>query len=334
MAGVGGSLLTLGDAAKRHDPSGKTAKVVELLEQVNDVVSDVPWLEGNLPTGHRTTVRTGLPAPTWRLLNKGVAATKSTTAQIDEGVGRMEIRTQIDKAIAELNGDLNAFRMSEARPSVEGMAQEFAQTLFYGNTSLAPEEFHGLAIRYSSLSANNAQNIVNAESADTDNSSIWLICWGEQTVHGIYPKGSKAGLDHEDLGLCDAFDSSNNRFRAYMDRWEWVCGIALRDWRFAVRIANIDISNLGSGTSAADLQKLMIKAIHRIPGGYAGLRMGKPVFYMNRSCFQALDIQRRDDVIQGGGLTYANADGVPVASFRGVPVRVCDALVENESLVS
>ncbi len=331
MSTLNASLVSLADWAKRLDPDGKIAAIGELLSQQNEILTDMPFVQGNLPTGHRTTVRTGLPTPTWRLLNKGVAAGKSTTAQIDEACGMLEARGQVDKALAELNGNTGEFRMSEANAHLEGMNQEMASTLFYGNSGTAPEEFTGLAPRYSDLSGPaNAQNIVSGSGAGSDNSSIWLIVWGPLTVHGIFPKGSVAGLQHEDLGLQDAFDADNNRFRAYMDRWEWKCGIALRDWRYAVRICNIDISNLVAKSSAADLTELMIKAIHRIPN----LKMGKPVFYMNRTCFQMLDIQRRDDVIAGGGLRYENVDGAMTPTFRGIPVRKVDALVENEATVS
>lgn len=331
MSTLNASLVSLADWAKRLDPDGKISAIAELLSQQNEILTDMPFLQGNLPTGHRTTVRTGLPTPTWRLLNKGVAAGKSTTAQIDEQCGMLEARGQVDKTLAELNGNTGEFRMSEANAHLEGMNQEAAQTLFYGNSGTAPEEFTGLSPRYSDLSGPaNAQNIVNGGGSGSDNSSIWLVCWGALTVHGIFPKGSVAGLQHEDLGLQDAFDADNNRYRAYMDRWEWKLGIALRDWRYAVRICNIDISNLTAESSAADLIKLMIKATHRIPN----MKMGKPVFYMNRTCFQMLDIQRRDDIVAGGGLRYENVDGVMTPVFRGIPIRKCDALIETEATVS
>jgi hypothetical protein len=183
------------------------------------------------------------------------------------------------------------------------------------------------------LSAANAQNIIVGGAAGSDNSSIWLICWGPQTVHGIFPKGSKAGLVHEDLGL-ETVESTagiaGNRMRAYREHFQWKCGIALRDWRYAVRIPNIDISNLVGKSSAADIIELMIKAIHRVPN----LKLGKPCFYMNRSCFQMLDIFSRDDVISGGGLNYQNVAGEAQYSFRGIPVRVCDALNQSETLVA
>ncbi len=333
MGTLSANALTLADHAKRMDPDGKAASIVELLSQSNEMLMDMQWIEGNLPTGHRTTVRTGLPTAAWRLINQGVQPSKSTTAQVDEACGMLEAWSEVDVDLAEMNGQVSQFRLQEAQSFIESMNQEMQATVIYGNAGTAPEEFTGLAARYSSLSAANAQNIVSGGSSDTDNCSIWLIVWGTQTVHGIFPKGSKAGLFHEDLGKVTVETTAGvagARMRAYQDHWQWKCGLALRDWRYAVRIPNLDVSALSAKSSAADLSDLMIKAMARIPN----LSMGKAAFYMNRTCKQSLDIQRRDDVTAGGGLAYDNVDGKPVSSFRGIPVRVVDALLENEAVVS
>lgn len=337
MAGLGGNVLTLVDFAKRLDPDGKVPEIAELLAQTNEVLTDMLWMEGNLPTGHRSTVRTGLPTVAWRLLNQGVAVSKSTTAQIDEGVGILEAWSEVDVDLAMLNGNQAAFRLSEAMAFIEAMNIEMASTLFYGNSSTAPEEYTGYAIRYSALTgAANSQNVITGSGAGSDNSSIWLVCWGAMTTHGIFPKGSKAGLQHMDHGEQTVSSTSStsgvagSRLRVFQDQWQWKCGVVLKDWRYVVRIPNIDISNLVAKSSAADLVELMIKAIHRIPS----LKLGKPVFYMNRTVFQMLDIQRRDDVIAGGGLVYKDVDGISTPTFRGIPVRICDALTETEAVVS
>jgi hypothetical protein len=333
MATLGSNVLTLADHAKRLDPEGKVPAIVELLSQSNELLQDMLFKEGNLPTGERTTVRTGLPSVYWRLINQGVSPSKSTTAQVDEGTGMLESWSEVDKDLAELNGNQSSFRLSEAQAFLEAMNQEMASTFFYGDSSVDPEEFNGLAIRYSSLSAANAQNIVSGGGSDSDNSSIYLVVWGGQSIHGIFPKGSKAGLQHEDLGLVTVETTAGiagSRMRAYQDRWQWKCGVALKDWRYVVRIPNIDISSLVAKSSAADLIELMIKAVHRIPN----INMGKACFYMNRTCFQMLDIQRRDDVQSGGQLSYDVVDGKREASFRGIPVRISDSLLETEATVS
>lgn len=333
MSTLGANVLTLADWAKRLDPEGKVPTIVELLTQMNEILNDMLWKEGNLPTGERTTVRTGLPAVAWRLLNQGVAVSKSTTAQIDEGVGMLEAYCEVDKDLAELNGNTASFRLSEAMAFIEAMNQQMASTMFYGNSGVNPEQFNGFAVRYSSKSAANSSHIVDGAGVGSDNASIWLICWGSQTVHGIFPKGSKAGLIHEDIGLSTVETTAGvggTRMRAYLDHWQWKCGIALKDWRYAVRFANIDISNLIAKASAADLVQGMIKMTHRIPN----MNLGKPVFYMNRTCFEFLDIQRRDDVSTGGQLRYEEVDGKRIPFFRGIPVRIVDALTETEATVS
>lgn len=324
--------LTLADWAKRLDPDGKVPTIVELLSQTNEMLTDMRWVEGNLPTGHRTTVRTGLPAVAWRLLNAGVAASKSTTAQIDEQAGMLEAWSEVDKDLAILNGNVSSFRLSEARAFIEAMNQEMASTVLYGNGGLAPEEFTGLGPRYSLLSAANGRNILDAGGTGSDNMSVWLVNWSENTVMGIFPKGSKAGLIHEDKGeqiIQSAGGVAGARMVALVERWQWKAGIALKDWRHVVRIANIDTSDLVAGPSAADLTTLMIKAIHRIPT----LAMGKPVFYMNRTAAEMLDIQGRADVSSGGGLGYAEIDGKRRLSFRGIPIATVDALLETEARV-
>jgi hypothetical protein len=330
---MSGNVLTLADWAKRLDPMGKVPTIVELLSQSNPILDDVAYQEGNLPTGHRCTIRTGLPDVFWRLLNQGTQPSKSETAQVDENCGMLEAWSEVDKELAELNGNTAAFRLSEARAFIEAMGQEFAQTLFYGNVGLNPEEFNGLSVRYSSLAAANGQNILSGGGVGSDNSSIWLVVWGDNSAYGIFPKGSKAGLEHLDLGLQTIETTAGiagNRMLGYRDRFQMKGGLVVKDWRQVVRIPNIDISNLVAKTSAADLVELMIKAIHRIQN----LKSGNAVFYMNRSCFQMLDIQRRDDVISGGGLTYNMVDGVATPMFRGIQVRTVDALVETEAVVS
>lgn len=332
-ATVGANVLTLSDWAKRLDPDGKVPTIVELLSQSNDILTDMLWKEGNLPTGERVTVRNALPTVYWRLLNQGVTPSKSGTAQVDEQCGMLEAWSEVDKDLAELNGNLGSFRLSEAQPFLEAMNQEMSGTLFYGSAA-NPEEFIGLAPRYSDLGSGspaNAQNIIDAGGTGSDNCSIWLVGWGPNTCYGVFPKGSKAGIMHEDLGLVTVETTAGiagSRMRAYQDHWQWKAGVVVKDWRYVVRAANIDVSNLVAESSNADLVKTMIKMVHRIPN----LRMCRPVFYMNRTAFEFLDVQRYNKVA-GAGMTYSEVDGVVRPNFRGIPIGIADQLTEAEARV-
>lgn len=333
------------DAARAMDPQGKIDKVVELLDQSNEILIDMPWQEGNLPTGHMTTIRTGLPTVTWRKLYQGVPAGKSGRAQVTDACGMLTARSEVDKKLANLNGNQAAFRLSEAFAFLESMNQEMATTLFYGDTETDPEKFTGLTPRYSVLSTNatpaaNSINVIDAAGTAAVNTSIWLISWGPNTCHGIFPKGSKAGLIHEDLGEIDCFDSNGDRYRGYADTFEWDCGLTLRDWRYCVRICNIDTSKLLAQSGAADLVILMLKAIHRLPNiGIVGgppnqmPMYGRPVFYVNRVVYEMLDIEslnKTQYTLKSGPDVYGN----PVTFCRGIPIRCVDALLNTEAAVT
>jgi hypothetical protein len=334
MATLGVLNPTLLDLAKASDPDGKIATIVEILNETNEVLDDMSWVEGNLPTGHVTTIRSGIPTPTWRKLYQGVQPNKATNVQVTDSTGMLEAYAEVDKALADLNGNTAAFRLSEDRAHIEGMNQEMAETLFFGNEGTEPEAFTGLAPRFNDTTAENGQNIFLGGGAGVDNASIWLVVWGPNTVHGIVPKGSTAGLQTQDFGevtIEDASGGSNTgRMQAYRTHYRWDAGLTVRDWRYIVRIANIDKSDLTKdAASGADLPDLMFQALDRVPN----LSFGRPVFYMNRTLRTFLRRQT-SNLVNQSTLTTDMLGGKMVTSFQGVPIRRVDKLAADEALVS
>jgi hypothetical protein len=325
--------LTLADWAKRVDPDGRTPVVAELLSQSNEILTDAIFVEGNMPTGHRVTIRTGLPTVYWRSLNQGVPSSKSTTAQVDEACGMLEAYATVDKDLAKLNGNTAQFRLSEDEAFIEAMNQQQASTLFYGNPGTDPRQFLGFAPRYGTISgAGNAQNIIDAGGTSTNNTSIWLVCWGQNEVFCPFPKGDKAGLSHEDLGEQTVYDSSNNPYQALRTHYQWKNGLVVKDWRFVVRICNINTANLVANTAAADLIALMSRAMDRIP------RWGnvKAAWYMNRTVYSILRLQALSK--SANAITVEkglNQFGTPQnwMAFETVPLRRCDQLLNTEARV-
>ena len=324
---------TLLDITKRLDPEGKVDTIAEILSQTNEVLDDMVWIEGNLPTGHRTTVRSGLPTPTWRKLYGGVQPTKSRTVQVTDSVGMLEAYAEVDKALADLNGNSAAFRLSEDRAHIEGMNQEFASTLFYGAEANEPEAFTGFGARFNDQAAENGGNIItDAATPDgSDNTSIYLVVWGPNTVHGIYPKGSVAGLNMEDKGqvTIENIDGNGGRMEAYRTHYRWDCGLTVRDWRYVVRI-NIDQENLvKNAASGPDLIDLMTQAVELVPS----LSMGRPAFYANRTVRSFLRRQIANKVA-ASTLTIEQVAGKHVTMFDGIPLRRCAAITNTEAGIS
>ena len=339
MATLSNNSLTLADWAKRVDPDGRVPIVAELLSQSNEILEDCVFKEGNLPTGERVVIRTGLPTVYWRALNQGIPNSKSTTAQVDEACGILEARSEIDKDLAMLNGNTAQFRLSEDQAFLEAMNQTQATTLFYGNPGVDPKQFLGLAARYSDSTAANGQNILKAGGSGSDNTSVYLVVWGDNTVYCPFPKGSKAGLVHEDLGEQTVYNSDGTRMQALATRYQWKNGLVVKDWRYVVRIANIDVSDLmaQTGTQAASaataIIKLMARSLYRIPN----MAMGRAAFYMNRTVHSGLAIAALDKsqyVLKiNEGLSQF---GMPYSwlSFLGVPLRCVDSLLNTEAAIS
>lgn len=330
MATLSTTNPTLADVAARLGPDGKIdPNIIEMLKETNEILDDMTVIEANGFTEHKTTVRSGLPSGTWRKLNYGVQPEKSRTVSVKDSMGMLETYAEIDKALADLNGNSAAWRLSEDRAFVEGMNQTMATTLFYGDSSLDPEKFMGLTPRYNSLSAENAMNIVDAGGTGSDNASIWLIVWGQNTCHTIYPKGSAAGLQSRDLGEDTLTDASGGRYQGYRTHYKWDIGATLRDWRYVVRIANIDVSDLTkNASSGADLIDLMTQALELIPN----VGMGRPAFYLPRKLRSFLRRQITNKVA-ASTLTMEEIAGKKVVSFDGVPCRRCDSLLLTEARV-
>jgi hypothetical protein len=325
---------TLLDLSKRTDPDGSIAQIVEMLQQENLILQDMVFQEGNLPTGHRTTLRTGIPTPTWRKINGGVQPTKSTTAQITFGTGMLEAYAEVDKALADLNGNTASWRMSEEFGHIEGMNQTMARTILYGNEGTQPEAFTGLTPYYNARTTSaSGANIISANDATTptDNQSIWLVGWGENTIHGIIPKGSNAGLQITDKGqvTIENADGAGGRMEGYRTHYRWDAGLAVRDWRYAVRICNISKALLTvDAATGPNLPNLMFQALEQIQS-LSGVR---PVFYMSRGLITKLR-QQSAAAVKTSTLVIENVGGVMVQSFNGVPIKRVDALAADEAYV-
>lgn len=323
---------TLLDLSKQFTESGEAMPIAEVLTEQNDALDDIPWMEANSTLGHRHAVRIGLPASTWRKLNGGVLPTKGRYADVTESMGSLTQLGLADEKIVQLSTNPARARLNESVGHIIGMNQDFMQGLFYGDSSLNPEQFMGFAPRFSDIGAGapeNAKNIVDAGGTGTDNTSIWIVGWGVNGAMGIYPKGSRAGLVHEDMGveLTTAPDGVG-QFRAYRDWYEWDCGLAVTNWGNVVRIANIDVSDLSAtGATGAKLNDIMIAALELLDSRGSV----RPVIYANRTITtvwrqQALN---KSNVF----LTLGEIAGRKVTEFDGVPVRRVDRLLSTEARI-
>ncbi len=346
-----GAFPTLIDAASRTDPEGNIPVIAEMMSQHNAVAADMPYKEANEMTGHQFVFRTSIPTGAWRSYNQGTPYGKSTTAKARVGMGMLRGYSQIDRDLANHTGSPQRFRETEDMAFLEGMGQTIVKTLWYGNTSVDPTQFMGLSPFYNTLNtaiAQNGANVINAGGSGGDNASMWLIGWGLQSIYAIYPRGSKAGLNMEDKGsIVPAYDSAGNRFEAWTTWFGQDIGIVPEDWRFGVRIANIDTTAgaVGlAGANAPDLFALMANAIMLPPdtnmqlSGIDGTDAPQDdsrkqwCWYTNRTVRYWLDIQsiRNRNVL----LTDKDYAGNPITTWRGIQIDVSDQLLTTEAALT
>ncbi|TXH12890.1 MAG: hypothetical protein E6R03_12185 [Hyphomicrobiaceae bacterium] len=328
MATVNTSYATLVDIAAE----GTEKTLVEILNQRNPILEDIPWLECNDGSGHKTKIRSGLPTPTWRALYQGVQPTKGTVVAVRDSCGNLEDFGEVDELEYDLAGDdRDTWRMNEDAAHIESMGQTAASTLFYGNVTTSPEKFHGLAPRYNALSGvNTAENIVSAAGAGSDNTSIWLVGWGQTSCHGIFPKGTAAGLKAENLGKQVNQQSDGSRYTVLMSKYSWQLGLTLRDWRKVGRVCNIDVSDVrGTVNNQKALITYLIQLIERVEEPDGG---GRQILYANKTITSAL----RQGIVEkvSNNLTFDTVNGRRVLAFDGIEIHRADALLNTEAAIT
>ena len=330
MATVGNTYLTLKDMYSQMEGGQVTSTIIDLFAQSNVLLEDAVTLECNDGTSHKTTVRNGLPEPEFRKFYQGVKCQKGDYTQVTDDTSMLDDYSLVDKKLADLNGNTKQFRLNEAEAHIQGMNNKVQTNIFYGNRGTNDAAFDGLATRYNKISSTKGTigyQILDAGGSGSDNTSIWFVTWGDKFTHLLYPKGSKAGLQHVDKGQVTAEDSNGNNFEAYRDYFSWDIGLTVRNYRANLRIANIDVSNL-SGASAADLITLMVKGYHRIKNQAKG---GKTVIYVNDTVETALHLQAMNKT--NVNLTIDEFAGKPVVKFLGIPVKCCDQILDTEAQV-
>lgn len=339
-------LFTYAEWAARTDPNGKLSTLVNLMSQYNSIMEDSLAAECTNGNAFQFTQVVGLPTPSRRSYNQGVGRTMAQAAKQVVTCSEYADWSVIDNSLVELGGNKSELRAQELSLHMEGMTQKIASDLFYGNKATDPTAFNGFANIYNTVSTANsaiANNVIDCGGTASSNSSIWLVGWGPKQIHTIFPQGMVAGMQHKDLGLLPCLDANNNEFMGWRDWLQFNIGLAIHDWRYCVRAANIDVTLLGTANAANLINTLQTMTMKPpvMPSGVAPVQtsddkmgsvsMARSAIYLNRTVYAALDkqAQNKTNVL----LKMEEWDGHPILTYRGIPIRVVDALTTTESRV-
>lgn len=334
MATINQNALTLQDWRSRTNPDGMIADIVEVLAQSNDILKDMTFMEGNLPTGIVTTQRTSIPTPGIRRINQGVPYTKSTTKQIVDTVTCFEDRSKVDVKLLALQKDPMKFRFSEDLAHVAGFGNTIAYNVIYGETNADnPDQFNGFDVRHRYFGNETdptaeGYTTLNAGGSGSSVTSIYLVNWGDTTCTGVFPENGSAGLTKKDLGEQTVKDADGNEYEAMVTRWTWDVGLTIRDYRAVGAIRNIDTALFKSATSTQ--KQTFIENIIRV---HDRMRNPNAIMYCSRSAYTLLKLALLDkNNVHVELRTLEN--GLRDLYVDGMPVRKLDCIKETESKLS
>lgn len=338
MAIIGQTYPQLIDAHKASGPG----QVIEILAQDNPILDDAIARQCNMGAVERTMIRTGLPSASWGRLYKGTAQSKSTMQQVDDTTGFLEARSAIDTRLLKLAKDPAKQRLVDSAPFFEAMNQEMASGIFYHDIATTPEKFKGLSARYDAYYTGvktgapkkaDAQ-VVNGGGVGSDNTSIWFVTWGDHATSLIYPEGTTAGLSMMDKGEEPVLDETGLTYYAKVATYEWHIGVTVKDWRYNARIANIDVSDMLAGN--VDVWALLREGYYRLKSRRRDGKASRIAIYMNTDVLQVLDAQSTDRALTTArnntvSLGHMEVEGKEVRTYRGIPIRETDALLNTEA---
>lgn len=332
MATIGANYSTLADIVARTNPDGSIERDIAMrVARKNALLQYLPFKEGNKPDGNQIVQAVKLPTVGYVKFNKAPTASKGQTAQKTDRVGTLITNSDIHVELAKQNNYEAGWRASEDMLFAEAMSQQVASDMVYGNEATDPEKFTGLTPRYATVSTvrnNSGYYMINGGGTGTDNTSIWIVSLGMDGVYGLYGKGQTAGMTMEDQGVKQKADRDGNLMDVYRTQFRWNVGLQVKRPGAAVRIANVDVSNLTGETSAADLSTLLARGCHLLEGG-----LGQTAILMNKTTQAWLDIQAKKESTLGLH-DVEDTFGKKINAFRGIPILEMDAITNAEATVT
>lgn len=333
--------ITFRDLASGRTPNGFVDKeIVDLVTQENPVLQDILWKECNKGREDIVTIRSGMPEAVLRAYYEGWKGSKSSKKQVTNACCRVSTGIEFDWSLYDQDKDKAAFLTDEQKAHSSVLGDKVAALLTYGDTKDDPKGINGFCKTYGAYGAFTGSDMVVDDkisafytlsaggSGATGLRSIILAGWGANSMHGIYPEGTSAGIKIGQLTKQFVDDGAGGRLEMGLQEMNWHAGLNIRDFRFGGRICNIQIETDPTSASAPDITKLVRKLVTRVKSNGVTQR-----FYMPRLVFEHV-AEQFDKKTQANAVKYADLEQKKDASLLGIPVAFCDCMNGDEKPVA
>lgn len=320
--------LTAAEIVKRtaNNISADQRRILELLSQTNEMLLDAPVVQANDGTVNTSVVRTALPSGTKRVYNQGVGIGASQTDLIHDVCAQIAIYSEVDEDLVNNSPNKAETLQNEQIAFIEGLGQDMAQDIFYGNHSKDAASIDGFATRRAKVD----NKLCFSMGGNTANhqTSVYIVKWGPQNVQYMYPRGATGiGVQVKDKGVQTVpAPDGQGEMEAYKTYFKVDYGIIVKKPQALIRIANIDMNSDMSDADAQALVKKILKARAYLPQGD-----GTVSILCNADIMSVFD----QATLSKSNVVYTSEDpwGRPVNMLRDMRIRRCDAILNTEAVV-
>lgn len=328
--------MTLLDIAKQTDPDGKPAMVVEILHENNPIVQDAPAYVANGVTGNRVTLRSSLPVVDFTRINKGSTRSKGSYRQVTDSMGILDGLSEVDARQEQVVGTeaFQAARWKEDVGFLESMAQTAALNMFYGDERINEAAFTGFRPRMDALNSTTVtgSRVRGCGGTGSDNTSMYVVDWGERAAHLIYSKGATAGVKVDPIGKQRVTDAAGKPFMAYVTNYNWTIGLSVEDPRHIARLCNIDISDVREAGQSTYTGPDLVVELTWLISGMPDPGSNQRVIYCHPDVWAAFSL-----IAQHGknvNISVGEWLGKKTPYFNEYPIRKCDRIALDEAAVA
>jgi hypothetical protein len=339
---------TFTDIVQNYSSLDAAAKFVmpkRVLDRMTPLVRMLPMKASNNILSNIAVRSDSLPVASTRLWNQGIKATAAKNVPLNDPIAMFEDYSEVDKDLWEIQNDPNMWRADQDMNHVEGLFQLMESTLFYGSLSQNPGGFNGLATRFNNLESypNGDQswvpNVWNGGASTGSVTSAWMLEMSDDSLYGIYPANTAAGLSVRDLGevtkeLSAATGASGNNYMYQVLRsmLRWYMGMQVSDERCVQRICNINPTALSANNFD---ENIFIQAKNWLPRGGEG---SGTVILVNRALKTQIDIRAVSQKINTYFTPPSNDTmdvfGKAVTRFQNIPIYVAEKILSTETVLT
>jgi hypothetical protein len=326
------------------DAGARFVLPTRILDRMTPLVRMMPLKPSNNILSNIAVRTDSLPTASTRRWNEGIKPTTSKNTPINDPIALFEDRSEVDKALWMIQNDPNAWRADQDMNHVEGLFQLMESTLIYGNLATNPGAFNGLATRFNTTASypngdtSWQPNVWKGGATNGSVTSAWMIEFGDDSVYGIYPPNTPAGLSVEDLGqytkqLASSLGTIgiNAMYEVLGTLLTWYMGIQIADERAVQRIANINPTILSANNFD---ENVFIAAKNQLPRGGEG---SGTVILVNRALKTQIDIRAVSQKLNAYTNFNANETDVfgrSVTKFQNIPIYVAEKILSTETVLS